>query len=208
MKIPGITLSKLNEVVLVFERNGTDDKGNKPDNIVFRMNPVDSYEHFLEVCPEPKPAKKILPGGRVELDNESEDYLKARREWLSDQINYTLLVTMKGTPGLEWETIDMDKPSTWKNVVEELQQCLYDSEIMKLYEAASQVNNVTDASLEKARNRFLASERRTAQLLFSQTSAQESTLSGEPASDSESVLLDVKNPGTTPDGPTTPETSS
>lgn len=208
MKIQGITLTKLNEVVLVFERNGITENGQKPDDIVFRLNPVDSYDTFLKLCPEPQPGKKVLPGGVVEMDTEAESYVKARAEWLTRQINFTLIMSLMGTPGLEWEIVDLEKPSTWEKVVEELQQCCYDGEIMALYQASTEVNNVTDASLNKARERFLAGERQRVKNLSSLISEQPSTESGAPANDSESSLPAAEPDGTTKDGATKDATSS
>jgi hypothetical protein len=186
MKISGKTLTKLNEIVLVFERNGIDEEGNEREDIVFRMQPVEDYEDFLKLCPEPEPPLKIIKGGARVKNTEDPAYIKLTHEWLSRQINFTTIVSMMGTPNLEFEKVDLAKPSTWHLIVEELQEVLYPGEILAVYEASSNVNNVTDASLEKARKRFLAGERQRATSQSSQTAEPESTPSGEPAKDSES----------------------
>jgi len=210
MRIKGTTLSKLNELVLVFERNGINpDTDKEVENIVFTLRPVTDYQLFLDLVPEPKPPVKILKGGTREEDRQNPEYLERMNKYYSKEVNYTLICSMQATKGLEWTRVKMDDPETWEFAIEELQEFLYDQEVFKVYQACTTINSVTDASLDKARERFLASQRRKREdKLSSLITEQSSTQSGEPANDSESSPKDATPDGTTPGGDTKPETTS
>lgn len=163
MKIAGKRLCALNEEIVVLPREGIDPETGEPiSDIVFRFKPLSNMEHFEQVCPEPKPTSYItLPGEKVGKPDFSDPaYQKAVAERNRKLPLYMLIASISATPGLEFETVDINKPETWENVSKEFAEAgLTNAEVGRLYSAALSVNSLDDAAIEAAKQRFLAGER-------------------------------------------------
>jgi hypothetical protein len=80
-------------------------------------------------------------------------------EYNSKYNDYLFIKSLEATPGLEWETVNIDDPETWKNVHEELKNAdLTPTEIQRIHYGIIEANGLSDAKVEEARKRFLASQ--------------------------------------------------
>jgi hypothetical protein len=151
MKMNGVKLECPNEAILVLPR---------PDeNIVFRAKAILDYDEFDKICPEPKPPVKVLKGGKRDVNLADVDYLKAVAEVNENRMAWIVLKSLAATEGLEWETVNMLQPSTWKNYAQELKDSGFSIiEINKIVGLALEANSLDEAKLDAARQAFLAGQ--------------------------------------------------
>ena len=106
MKIGGIDPTTLPvEVFLVLPR------GNQ--EIVFRARPVASMDEFEALCPRPAPPGKMTRDGWVPMDNDP-TYQQVMSEWGQKRLGYMLAKSLEPSQ-VEWDTVNLADPSTWKN---------------------------------------------------------------------------------------------
>ena len=116
---------------------------------------------FYEIATEPKPPLIEYPpstGKPPENDYNDEKYLQRVRDFNTSRYYWMLLTSLKDSPDIEWETIDMTKPDTYKNFETELVSAQFlPAEINAIRSAVSKVNALDEQQLEAARKSFLAS---------------------------------------------------
>lgn len=178
MLVNGKKLSTLNEEIVVLPRSGIDpETGEEVQDLVFKFRPVKDFDVFNKLVKEPQPEYIAAVGQKVaEPDYNSPDYKTKMIEYASKQTHYIVIHSILATPGLVFELVVLDDPSTWTKLNEEfLKSGLAIPEINKLYEAALKVNSLSDRTLDAARERFLAGEKARVQKSLSLQAAQPST---------------------------------
>jgi hypothetical protein len=177
MRIGGIEVKGLNEVVLVLPRSAGD--------IVVKARAVPNYEEFDKLCPEPKMPVILTKDGKKNDEN-NVDYVAscAHREQL--RIAYIYIKSLEPS-NIEWDTVKLDTPSTWLNFRKDFGDAgLSPVEINRIWGAISEANCLSEDKLEAARARFLLGAGKDQSESSSPTIEQANTPSGAPASDSAS----------------------
>lgn len=180
MKLAGRKISGPNVETIVFPRGDG-------DPIVLKAQAILDYEPFDQLCPKPKPPTIMKKGGVRESNPEDPRYRDALHEWGRKRLCWIVLTSLRlGTPELEWETVDYGDPNTWTNFEDELKESGFSEiEVGRINRGVMIANALDDDKLDEARNAFLASVAAEAASLSSQADELNSTLSGEPVSDSE-----------------------
>ena len=150
MKIGGIDPTTLPvEVFLVLPR------GNQ--EIVFRARPVASMDEFEALCPRPAPPGKMTRDGWVPMDNDP-TYQQVLSEWGQKRLGYMLVKSLEPSQ-VEWDSVNLADPSTWKNWSADLRGGgLSDVECQRVMNLVLEANCLDEAKLKKAREVFLAGE--------------------------------------------------
>ena len=155
MKHKGQTVSNTNVEYVVIPRGEGED-------IVFAAKPVLSFDEFNELYPEPQPPTITYPSGtgkKPEKDFKDKDYVERLQDYYLARYFWLTLTSLKDSPDITWDTIDMLKPSTYKNFTQELEDAGFlPAEINKINEAVSIVNALDERQMEKARESFLHSK--------------------------------------------------
>ncbi len=147
MKIKGKVLESTNEIDIVLPRY------NGPD-IIFKATLVD-FSDLDDLLKIPK-APYILRRGKQIEDTDDKGFEEQCLQYLVKRENYTVAVSLLATPGLEWETVDLEKPETWKNCEEELLKSgLPKTEVAYIFSMVRRVNSLDQSKLDEARERFL-----------------------------------------------------
>lgn len=152
--------------------------------VVFKCGPVLDYDDFDKLCPIPKPPTLIKKGGIRELDIKDNSYLDQISLRGDRRVQYIVLKSLEYTKGLDWETVDMDNPSTWGNFHKELQDAYFtETDINRIQNACFAANSLSELKVEEARANFFAGlEAEKAEASSGPTPEQETTSSGEAAS--------------------------
>ncbi|MDE1971187.1 MAG: hypothetical protein KGI50_06475 [Patescibacteria group bacterium] len=128
-------------------------------DLVFIAKPVLNFARFNTLCPQPEAPVIRYSDGRREPDYKDKAYVQAIADYAEKRTGWLMLESLKDTPGLEWDTVDLEDPNTWKNHVKELEDSGFTPrEINEIHGAVMRANNLDDSQLEAARNRFLASQ--------------------------------------------------
>lgn len=178
MKLNGHKIEGPNRDIVVIPRgNGND--------IVFNVQAVLNMEPFEQTCPAPRPPLRKIQGvdvpqfGDPAFKKALEKYGEQRMAWIS-------LKSLEATPELEWDTVDIDDPSTWENIRTELHDSGFsDFEINRIFGGTYAVNSLNEAKVQAARERFLLQREAQQNELASLLEEPSITLSGELASVSE-----------------------
>ncbi len=129
----------------------------RPDgDIVFIANAVRNWEEFDKILSEPKPPTILKPGGVKIEDKRDPSYLKALDEYNELRTHYLVLKSIDESPDIEWETVDLTKPDTWKNYRKELQDSNFtDIEIGRIMMGVMRANSLDEKMIDEARISFL-----------------------------------------------------
>lgn len=178
MKLHGKKIENPHYEIVVLPRGGGND-------LVFKAQAIIDSDPFTKLCPVPQPPKGMRPGGAVFLKLEDPAYKEAINQYARLKTAWTILESLRATPGLEWETVDYQNCDTWLNYESELKNSgLSEAEVQRLIQAVLDANALNETKMNEARERFLLGEQEaTAQLLFP-TDGPSTTPSGEPARDS------------------------
>jgi hypothetical protein len=123
-------------------------------DIVFRARGVPDMEEFKKLVPEPM-CPTLLKKGRKVNDSENPDYLKQVADYGEKRFAYLVLKTLEPT-NIEWDTVDMGKPSTWKNWTEELRKAgLSEPECNRIIALVLSANSLNEQRMKEAREAFL-----------------------------------------------------
>lgn len=182
MKYKGKTITGPNEELVFIPR------GNDQEDFVFKCRAVLNYDDFDTLVKAPivpmithageMGAKPLLtdPGYVEKLHA----YNKLRMSWL-------ILKSLEATEDLILETVDMQKPDTWDTWDDELSAAGFsDVEIGRVISGCMIANSLDQKKIDEARAHFLATQREAREESNSQTVAQPTMPSGEPASDGKS----------------------
>lgn len=151
MKMNGMKLECPNEVFIVLPRRDGD--------IVFKAKAIMDFGEFDKLCPEPNPPVKVLRGGKKEINRLDKDYVRACNELNENRMAWIVLKSLEATENLEWETVNMLVPDTWKNYAQELKDSGFSIiEINKIVNLALEANALDESKLQAAREAFLAGQ--------------------------------------------------
>lgn len=154
MKIKGKTIEGPGVEYVVIPRPDSED-------IVFTCAAVLDFDEFDKLCPLPDPPMVLRPGGIQTPDVEDEGYQKLISEQGIKRIDWLTLKSLEATEGLEWETVNIQEPATWKNYHDELKQAGFTfMEIAHIRNGVISVNSFDDRKMKEARERFLAGRRK------------------------------------------------
>jgi hypothetical protein len=150
MKIQGKTINGPNVEYVIIPRG-------EDDQIVFHAQGVLGMEDFYNLVPEPV-APKIWHGdGQITSDYKDEKYKMKLVEFGLRRSQYIILKSLSATPGLEWDTVDLNNPETWGNLDKELKDSGFsDFEINRIKNGCYNANGLNEERMEEARKRFLA----------------------------------------------------
>ncbi len=187
--------------LIVFER-----QGRKP--VAFRITAITNRDAFDKIVKVPDPPKKRMPGpgsGRLVPDPENPKYQAKLRDVNELFLQWMLLTGVTFVPGpdqedepIEWEMVKIDDPSTWGKWEEELAVAGFShTERLTLFNAVGEVNTLSEARMDEARNSFLLQTPEESENLSSPEEERSDMPSGEPANGSESSLPAASLAGTT-----------
>ena len=151
MKIKGKRLESSNEVTIVLPRyNGED--------LIFKAKVVLDYPNLDKLLTKPE-APSILKKGKQEKDYKDSGYITQVQKNYEYRLNYMVLLSLAATEGLEWETVDLEKPETWENWETELKESgIPNSEVIYIFNKVQEVNSLDQDKLDEARERFLLTQ--------------------------------------------------
>lgn len=165
MRIAGKTLEGFKPQLVVFERPN--------DPIAFSIGPVVDYAEYDQIEKQPEPPERVYPGGTKKKDIKDKGFVEKLEEYLENFNTWAFLKSLSYTKDLEFDQVDINDPSTYKNLEGEMLSVLTKPEYNILLQKIHAVNSVTEDQLEKARDRFLALQRQRQENLSQQSSQQE-----------------------------------
>ena len=152
MKYKGKKVEGLNTDILVLMKGD--------DRIVFKAQAIANYREFNELAPQPKPPTRMMPGGVKEENPRDPAFQKALAAWAEMKTDYSIIKSLEISEDIEWDTIDLKKPDTWKNWRKELEQAGFtEIEILRVMQLCTSVNCLDDGLLTEAKEAFLAEAR-------------------------------------------------
>lgn len=152
MKINGQKIEEVNRKVLTFKRSSGND-------ITLHVGAVLDDSNFDAMCSPPEIPVKVKPGGEKIPNPYDPDYKIALQAHNQLRTQWFFITSIMTTPGLEFETIKMDEPSTWGNLHKELNEAGFSKfEISQIVEAVLEVNGLTESRVEASRASFLPSQ--------------------------------------------------
>lgn len=150
MKMHGKKIDRPNREIIAIPRADSED-------IIFIATAVLNYDDFHKMCPMPEPGVKLMKGGEKQLDFGSKTYMADLQHYSEKKYAWTVIESLKNTPGLEWETVNVGDPSTWKNYEKELVNSGFsDIECQRILRGVSDANCLNEDKVDEARKRFLA----------------------------------------------------
>lgn len=175
MKLKGQKVAPPSPVKCVFYRDG--------GNIEFQCGAVMNTDDFDKLCPPPKAPLTTNIKTQEQRENlKDKSYLAALSTRNRLYHAYFILASLSVTPGLEWETVQMDKPDTWLNYDSELNEVLTSQERARLIDAINEANSPSSNRRSEALERFTSSQEEEAQTEnSSQKEEPTNTPSSEPA---------------------------
>lgn len=175
MRIGGVEVTPADEVLILPRALGSD--------IVIRATAVD-LTGFEEMYPKPSVPKRIVKGG-VEDDIDAPAYIEAISKWGTQRFAFMILKSLEPS-NIEWETVDLTKPSTWTKWDKELQKAGFSvTECNRIIDCVMTANSLNEAKLKQARDAFLRGQGKEAARSSGQDTERQSTQSGSPANASE-----------------------
>lgn len=148
MKYKGESVKGGNEEIIPFPRPTGD--------IVFVARSVKDWSEFDNLVERPKVPTRIKPGGMVIELPKDPAYIEAVENYATLKTDFLYIKSLESTEDLEWETIDLKIPSTWKNFYKELEDSDFTpQEIVRLTVGIMCANSLDDAMINEARNAFL-----------------------------------------------------
>jgi len=178
MKIGGVSISGPHEEILVLPRG--------EDQIVIRAQSVLDLEEFDKICPAPKPPGKLTKDGWIP-NLEDESYRQSISRLNERRIAYLVVRSLEPSQ-IEWDTVDIGNPKTWTNYTVDFKNAGFSTiEVNRIVACVMAANSLDEAKLEQARKVFLLGQAQARAPYSGPSTELESTLSGKPVNDSESV---------------------
>lgn len=126
-------------------------------DIVFTAKTVNNFDEFEKICKEPQPPILTLRTGRSSPDLQDKKYLKELDEYSTLRLQWLVLKSLEATEGLEWETVNLSDPTTWKNYIVELVNSGFSQlEVTKIIDSVMDACGLNSKKIDEARQRFLA----------------------------------------------------
>lgn len=150
MKIGGIEVKGPNEVLLVLPREEND--------IVIKARAVLDMTEFEEHCPEPKPPSRQTKGGFEHIIDDP-GYKQQMENHSERQLGYLVVKSLEPSE-IEWDLVDINKPSTYTKWQEDFQAAgLSTIEVNRVMQVVMEANALDESKLEAARQVFLRGQR-------------------------------------------------
>jgi hypothetical protein len=151
LKINGEDIAPLPISTVVLPRGDKD--------YVFRAQPVLDYTEMKAILPEPSAPFVSRPGSPTPVaDPDAPGFKKAVEDYAERRTQWMFLKSLEATPGLTWETVDMEKPETWSNWQEELTDANFSAlEVTKIMEIVIEANGLNEDKIKVATDSFLRS---------------------------------------------------
>lgn len=150
MKINGVTISGPTPEVIVIPKNGKE--------LVIKAMPILDYEEFNGICPVPKPPEVIKKGGEKFKDYDDKKYNEALTDWAERKNAWMIIKSLAVTDGIEWDTVDISKPETWKNYLDDLKSVFTEIEISLIIDLVHIACGLNQTKIDEATKRFLAGQ--------------------------------------------------
>lgn len=148
MKYKGQIVKGKNREVIPIPREGED--------IIFIAEAVQNWKEFEDLVPEPQPPEIIKPGGVRIKDTKDLNYIKAMAEFNTKRTCFLVLYSLQATKELEWETVKLNDPKTWKNYESELEQAGFTQiEMGRILTGVMRANSLDETMIDEARANFL-----------------------------------------------------
>lgn len=174
MRIGGVEVNKSPREILVLPRGDQE--------IVFEAVALASWDEFDAMCPEPK-APGIRTRDGFQPDKDDPTYKQLLENYRAQRWAYLVLKSLEPSE-IEWESVDVSKPSTWKNWSQELQDAgLTAVEINRVIQLVMDANCLNEARLKEARELFVRGRQQARAESSGLRIAPAAGQSGEPALD-------------------------
>ncbi len=148
MKIAGRKIKGPNRVTLVLPREDEED-------IVIITEAISDMGEFDKYLEPPQPPAATGKGGVVTYNYDDKDYKIQMLDFNLKKMAWILLKSLAPS-NIEWETVELDNPSTWLNYLEEMKASGFSSvEVNRVSQASMQANALDESKLEEARQVFL-----------------------------------------------------
>lgn len=130
------------------------------DTIIFKAQAITDYSEFDAICKEPEPPLIRLKGNSAATPAlKDKAYLEAVQDHSKKRVDYMIIKSLEATDGLEWDTVKLDDPNTFKNYESDLQNAgITIFEISRIIDSIMDINGLNEDRIEEARKRFLAQE--------------------------------------------------
>lgn len=149
MKYKGKKIEGRNKEIIIIPREG--------ENIVLIAEAVPDWDEFDKIITEPTPPIVLKPGGIKTENVRDPKYIKAMDDYGTQRTHWIILKSLQATTDLEWETVDINKPETWKNYEKELQDSGFSPiEIGRVVRGVMRANSLDDDMIDEAKSDFLA----------------------------------------------------
>lgn len=152
MKINGKTYSGPNVEYIVIPR--PDSAGG---DAVFKAVAIIDMEEFHNLCPKPKVPMGMAVGGMPVPDLTNQSYVLSMSDYNERRFNFLIVFSLRGTDGLEWDTVQYTDANSWKNYEQDFKNSGFsEREINHIVDGCMKANALNEERLEEARRRFLA----------------------------------------------------
>ena len=156
MKIAGKVLDGPRVETLVIPRG--------EDEIILKARAVLDFDDFEKLCKPPEPPMLLKRGGEQVPRLDDKDYLKRLDDFASKKTAWMVLKSLEATEGLEWETVKMDDPDTWRNFETELKDAGFSfAEVGLILQTVTTACGLNQSKIEEATKRFLAGQAETSE---------------------------------------------
>jgi hypothetical protein len=120
--------------------------------MVFRATGLKDMEEFTRLCPAPVPPQKLTKDGAV-ADTADQGYRDAS---IGHGKRRMAFIVVKSLLDIEWDTVQVDNPSTWLNWEDDLKSAgLTAVECNRVLGLVLEANSLDEAKLQQARMVFL-----------------------------------------------------
>lgn len=148
MKIAGRKIEGPNRVTLVLPREGQED-------IVIVAQAIIDMGAFDKFVQAPLPPTITKAGGVVESNFADKGYQDQLATYNIKKLAFIVLKSLEPSD-IEWETVDLENPSTWDGYITEMKQAGFsDIEINRIGNICMEANALDEAKLDAARQSFL-----------------------------------------------------
>ncbi len=163
MKIGGKEIKGPNVEILVLPRG--------EDEIVIKAQALADIDEFNKLCPEPKPpGRRTKNGFEPQLNDPT--YRTLLDAHNNQRIAYMVIRSLEPSQ-IEWETVDINNPSTWMNYVSDFRKGgLSSVEISRVIQCVMRANALDEAKLEEARKVFLIGQAQEQEMSSGPTTEQ------------------------------------
>jgi hypothetical protein len=123
-------------------------------DLVIKAQPFDRGDEFDKMCPEPvAPSVRTKDGKKQDLEDKA--YLDAVEK--RDSLRWAFICVCSLIPSdIEWDTVDLEKPSTWEGWIKELLEAgLSEIEVSRVQNTVMAANSLDEEKLKEARDSFV-----------------------------------------------------